>query len=442
MKQSAKTILILGGDGYLGWSLGLAFAKRTEYRVVLVDSLIKRDWEKEVEAKLLVPFKQPQERIEDYRKIFKKDNLTFERICLLDKKSVVDLIERYRPFLIINSAQQPSAPFSMMSVKNAAATFSNNILGHLNVLWAIAETDKDINYIKLGSAGCYMGIDTDYLPLHKIDLEFKYGGYNHQVLDSWLPMCATDFYHQSKIFDFHISDLCASAWNLKTVTVQQATIFGATIPENRPVENHDLATRFNYDSVFSTVMNRFVCELAIGHPLTVYGDGSQKTGLISLSDTVDNFIKISELEIKPGEHKLIHNFSFRLTVGEIAETLAEVDKNGVSYDNNSLLAERYGLELPVSASGEQISVALPVVAEDMENCQKSYHAKIQYLDNPRLEPKGKLAREVEIHSVIKNENEDGRQKLKEELSDFLSFVKLYKDNIDTSIIMPKVKWQK
>ncbi len=390
------TILVLGGDGYLGWSVGLALAQRTNHKVVLVDSMVKREWEREVDAKLLVPFSQPEERIRAYENIFAKSNLSFEKMCLLDEQAVKGLVERHRPVAIINAAQQPSAPFSMINAKNANETFKNNIVGHLNTLFAIAEVDKNILYIKLGSAGCYMDIDMSYLPLSKVDLAFEHEGKTHKVLQSWLPMQATDFYHQSKISDFLISDLCAKVWGLRTITVQQSTIFGATIKENSPVENHVLSTRFNYDAVFSTVLNRFVCQLAIGHPLTVYGDGTQRTGIISLSDSVESIISLLDTEVAAGEHKVIHNYTHRLSIKEIAERLTEV-----------------------TGAGE-----------------------IQYIPNPRKESAGVLSREVEVHPILRDQHLNKDEKLTEELVHFADFAKRYKDNIDTSIILPKVFWTK
>src|SRR5271154_7001687 len=117
-QMKEQTILILGGDGYLGWSLGLAIANRTDWNVVLADKLIKREWEHEVGAKLLVPLPSPAKRIKQYKKIFKKSNLSFEKVDLLDEKATTKLVRKYRPCAIINAAQQPSAPFSMMNAKN------------------------------------------------------------------------------------------------------------------------------------------------------------------------------------------------------------------------------------------------------------------------------------------------------------------------------------
>lgn len=392
----SDTILIIGGDGYLGWSLGLAFAKRTNKHIVLVDNLIKRKWEKQADAKLLAPYKKPNARIADYKKIFGKSNITFEKANMLNKKSVDRIIRKYNPSVIINAAQQPSAPFSMMSAKNAATTFLNNIVGHLYLLWSVAEINKDITYIKLGSAGCYMDTDTSFLPLGKKDFIFKHKGKTHKILQSFMPMQATDFYHQSKISDFLIDDLCAKIWHLKVITVQQSTIFGATIKENHPIENHGLSARFNYDAVFSTVINRFVCQIVIGHPLTIYGDGQQRTGLISLSDTIDNLIRFADMRVKPGDHIVMHNYTHRLSIEEIAERLSKIE---------------------------------PTV-------------EIQYIKNPRTEPVGKLTRQVEIHDIIKVKHIDKESNLDRELSLMLEFTKLYKDSIDPAIIMPKVQWVK
>src|ERR1700722_835159 len=131
-KNQKKTILILGGDGYLGWSLALAMGNRTDWNVVIADKLIKRSWEKEVGAKLLVELPSPTKRISEYKKLFGKSNLSFEKVDLLDAAATSRLIAKHRPFAIINAAQQPSAPFSMMNAKYAAETFSNNIVSHLN----------------------------------------------------------------------------------------------------------------------------------------------------------------------------------------------------------------------------------------------------------------------------------------------------------------------
>lgn len=396
MQHTKHNLLVLGGDGYLGWSLGLALANRTDLNVILVDNLVKRLWEKEVGAKLLVPFKSPTTRIHQYQIIFNRSNLYFKKVDLLNYDAVFDLIKKYRPVGIINAAQQPSAPFSMMSPKHAAITFSNNLIGNLNVLWAIAELDKSIKYIKLGSAGCYLDVDADFVPLQKVDLGFRYKKKYFKVLQSWLPMQATDFYHQSKIDDFLINDLCCKLWNLKVVTIQQSTIFGATIKENKSVENHGLSTRFNYDQIFGTVLNRFVCEIAINHPMIIYGNGIQKTGVISLSDTVDNFIKFFSRDIKPKLHTVEHNYTSVLAIKEIAQIL--IDLSGFS--------------------------------------------EIKYIKNPRIESRLELTKRLERNPLILKPDRNSDKNINQELGDLLKFTKLYKENIRKSILFPTVHWEK
>lgn len=395
MKNSKqRTTLILGGDGYLGWSLGLAFANRTDHKIVLADNLIKRQWEKDVNAKLLVPTKKPAARIAEYKRTFGKDNLFFEKLDLLDQKAVEKILRKHRPQTVFNCAQQPSAPFSMKSPKHSALTFSNNLIGHLNLLWAIARVDKHITCIKLGSAGCYGGIDTSYLPLGRKDFSFEHKGQTHKLLDMFMPMQATDFYHQSKISDFLLDDLCAKIWNLKIISVQQSTIFGATIEENHAPERVGLSARFNYDSAFGTVMNRFICQTVIGHPMTIYGDGKVKTGLISLSDTIENFMRLAELDIKPGSHQVVHNYTHRLSIEEIAQKIVKIEPS----------------------------------------------AQVQHIANPRQEGAGKLDREVEIHRAIKPQHRRKNEQLDIELARMLEFTKRHARRIDHSIFMPTVQW--
>lgn len=389
-----ETILLFGGDGYLGWTLGLALARRTNFRIVLIDNQIKRTWEKEVGAKSLVNFSKPEKRIEEYKKIFGKNNLSFEKADLLEYQKVVNLIKKYRPSIIINAAQQPSAPFSMMSAKNSATTFHNNILGNLHLLWAVREIDRDIKLIKLGSAGSYCGIDTDYLPLGKVDLKFNYKNKVKNILKSWLPMYATDFYHQTKITDFLVDELASSIWKLKIATVQQSTIFGATIEENHDQDRKTLSARFNYDAVFGTVINRFVCQSIIKKPLTVYGKGDQKTGIISLSDTIDNFINLVNMDIKPGKHVVVHNYTLRLSINEIAKKINAITGS-----------------------------------------------KTSNIENPRKEEVGILSREVEVHPIISSSHRNKEEKFEKELRKLIEFTHRYKDNIDESLIMPKVTWQ-
>lgn len=392
MTQFTNTILVLGGDGYLGWSLSLALANRTDYKVIIVDNLIKRQWEKSVEVSPLVNLAIPSERIANYKKIFRKNNLCFEEVDLTDYEQVLNLINKYSPRIIINAAQQPSAPFSMMSPLNAKITFENNIETNLNVLWAISRFNTEIKYIKLGSAGSYLSIDSDFIPKSKVNLAFEYGGLNRQILNSWLPMQASDFYHQSKIDSFLLSDLCSNIWGLKIITVQQSTIFGHTIYENTKKDNHALMTRYNYDDIFGTVINRFVCQALLNFPLTIYGNGDQKTGIISLNDTVNNFINLVERKIGSGEHQIEHNFTHKLSINQIADSLKTI-----------------------------------------------INVDLQHIVNPRIEKDTKLKKEFEQPGFF-GKKISNMESFILELQNLVEFTSHYKNNINKNFILPKVRW--
>ncbi len=202
------------------------------------------------------------------------------------------------------------------------------------------------------------------------------------------------FLSSVKIFSFLTSDLCCSSWGLKVATVQQSTIFGSTIIENKEVAHHSLSTRFNYDQVFGTVINRFVCQSAINHPITVYGDGKQKTGLISLNNAVNNFLRLSQTNIINGQHLIEHNYTHKFSIMDIANILMKIKK-----------------------------------------------VKINLIENPRIEKISLLEKKFEFSDLL-----DVKLKSKttfiEDIKDLLDFVVLYKDNIDEDIIDPTVNWKK
>ena len=325
-------IMILGGDGYLGWSIGLDRAFKTDDCVCLVDSYLKRDLQKAVGVEELYPLPFLVERVRHYRQQTGKFNLDAVSMDVSDFPSVLQLVDRIRPDVIINAAQQPSAPLSMMSPEYAMLTLSNNESTVLNTLWAVAQRLPDCLVINLGSAGQYLSIDTEFVPTQPKSFKFYQDAMPYLIEKSWLPMQASDFYHQSKANSFAIADICARLWNLKVVTVQQSTIFGqCVVPE---LDHPSLYPRLNYDHIFGTVLNRFICQAVSKHPLTVYGDGKDKTNLICLCDTVRAFNKIIDSPINPGEHKVFNNFTAQMSIEDIALKVVELYGGTIEYLEN------------------------------------------------------------------------------------------------------------
>lgn len=243
---------------------------------------------------------------------------------------------------------------------------------------------------RAGSAGVYLSTDTDFVPRNKVDLQFNYHDTIHSVLNSWLPMQASDFYHQSKANTFALTDICTKLWNLRCVTMMQSIIFGNCIPENR--DSIGLATRFSYDHIFGTVLNRFICQAAIEYPLTIYGDGEFTTGLSCLPCAIDSYIRLLDYDVKPGEHLVEHNYTHRLSIKQIAERISELSGVEAQYIPN------------------------PRDGEDTCTLNKSFEPSVLVTDS-------------DIRTCD------------EVIEEMLDFARRFSYNINHDHIMPKVKWR-
>lgn len=378
-----KRVMILGGDGYLGWSIALALASRTDSQVIIIDSYGKRDWEKEVGVKSLNSPMLLRDRCHEYEKSSGRHNLSSFSVNVADYDSLAYMIKRYPPDAIINAAQQPSAPYSMMDPVKARFTIDNNNATCLNTLWAVSRLYPETLVINMGSAGSYLSTDTDYIPSKKVDLYFDYDDEHHPVLNSWLPMQASDFYHQSKANTFALTDICTKLWNLRTITVMQSIIFGNSIPENR--DSLGLATRFSYDHIFGTVLNRFICQAAINHPLTVYGTGEFSTGLSCLPCAVDSYIELLDYEVKPGQHRVEHNHTHRLSIKQMATRISELSGTDIQFitnprDGEDVCTLEKTFEQPTLITEEDVKTCDDVIVEMLDFAKRfSYNINTDYI---------------------------------------------------------------
>jgi UDP-sulfoquinovose synthase len=318
-------VMVLGADGYLGWAVSLLLATTGDNQVIMVDNFHKRRWMSAEGVSDLYPVPFLSDRVEKFTKITGNTNLESSVFSVNLFSSVQSALHQFKPDVIINSAQQPSAPYSMISSDHALETLQNNEATCLNVLWAAAQICPDTLIINIGSAGCYMNTDTDFVPRNKVDLHFN----SHTVVDSWLPMQASDIYHQSKVNTFGLTDMFTKMWKLRTITVQQSTIFGqCAIPH---LDHPDLYSRFTYDHIFGTVLNRFICQSVISSPLTVYGDGLAETGIIVLQDCVQRIVALCELDVASGQHIVEHNVSRVISIKEMAERVVELCGGSIEY---------------------------------------------------------------------------------------------------------------
>ena len=269
-------VLVLGGDGYLGWPTALHLS-RAGYDVGVADNFARRGYDLEMGVDSLVPIASLHRRVERWEEVSGKRLDVFIG-DLTEEEFVYDMVGRFRPDAIVHFAEQRSAPYSMVDRKHAVYTQVNNVVGTLNLLYAIAEVDPSIHLVKLGTMGEY--------GTPNIDIEEGYIEITHRGRTDVLPFPKQpgSFYHLSKVHDSHNIAFCCRAWGLRSTDLNQGVVYGQSTPET--TLHADLATRFDYDAVFGTVLNRFVIQAAAGEPLTVYGKGGQTSGFLDIRDTL------------------------------------------------------------------------------------------------------------------------------------------------------------
>jgi UDP-sulfoquinovose synthase len=314
-----ETMVVLGGDGYLGWPLALALASRHPHtRVVAVDNLARRRAVAAVGGDSITPIADPDRRVAGYRAFTGRRNLEFEALDVATP-ALDALVARLRPTVVYHLAQQASAPFSMAGVEQAVHTVTNNEVGNLRLLWALRDRAPEAHLVKLGSFGeyaqCGLEIAEGYfVPAHA-------GATATRPVP--FPREADDIYHVSKINDTNYCALACRNWGLRVTDVMQCTAFGAATRATAEVP--ELDTRLDHDAVFGTVVNRFVAQATIGQPLTIYGSGHQRTGLMALDDTIDSLASLGGSPPARGEHRVINHVTERdLSINEIADAVRDV----------------------------------------------------------------------------------------------------------------------
>lgn len=309
-------IMILGGDGYCGWPTSLYLSNRG-YEVAIVDNFFRRQWDHELGAESLTPIATLQERV----RVF--ETLTGRRIevfigNIANYEFLATVMQDYRPEAVVHYAEQRSAPYSMVDRDHAVFTQVNNVVGNLNVLYAIKEFAPECHLIKLGTMGEYGQPNID---IEEGFLEIQYNG-RKDILP--FPMQPGSFYHLSKVHDSHNIMFCCRIWGLRATDLHQGVVYG-TITDEVLLDDR-LLNRFDYDDVFGTALNRFCVEAAIGHPLTVYGQGGQTRGFIDIRDTV-RCIELAALHPPmAGEYRVMNQFTEQFKIRELAEKVKEAAK--------------------------------------------------------------------------------------------------------------------
>ena len=316
-------ILVLGGDGYLGWPAALHLS-HSGHNVAVADNFARRQYDHELGVESLVPIETLRTRVAAWRELTGETIETYVG-DLTDADFTYYVIRDYRPDAVVHFAEQRAAPYSMIDRKHAVYTQHNNVIGNLNLLYAIAEIDPSIHLVKLGTMGEY---GTPNIDIEEGWLEVEHKGRKDRVL---YPKRPGSFYHLSKVHDSHNIEFACRIWGLRATDLNQGVVYGQQTPQTAMDDR--LATRFDYDAVFGTVLNRFCIQAVLGHPLTVYGSGGQTRGIIDIRDTVRCVQLACENPADKGEFRVFNQITEWMSVGDIAETIAKCSPEPVKIEN-------------------------------------------------------------------------------------------------------------
>lgn len=383
-----KKVMVIGGDGYCGWATALHLSNRN-YDVAIVDSLVRRQFDHQLGLDSLTPISSIHNRISRWRSLTGKSiSLYIGDIC--DFEFLSDAFNSFQPDAVVHFGEQRSAPYSMIDRSRAIFTQHNNVIGTLNVLFAIKEFREDCHLVKLGTMGEY--------GTPNIDIEEGYITITHNGRTDTLPYPkqASSFYHLSKVHDSHNIAFTCKAWGIRATDLNQGVVYGVRTDET--AMHDELCNRLDYDGVFGTALNRFCVQAAVGHPLTVYGKGGQTRGYLDIRDTVQCVELAIANPAQRGEFRVFNQFTEQFSVNELAALVTKAGK-------------KLGLDV------ETKSVPNPRVEAE----EHYYNAKHTKLIELGLQP----------------------HLLSDSLLDsLLNFAIQFKSRVDTKQIMPSVSWKK
>jgi UDP-sulfoquinovose synthase len=313
LSSAGQRVLILGGDGYLGWPTAMYLSARG-HQVAVADSFAKREWEREIGVQPLMPIGTLDERLAAWRDISGRQIEMFVG-DLVDYSFVESTVRAFAPDTVIHYGEQPSAPYSMIDVAHATYTQSNNVVGTLNVLFALRDLAPEAHLIKLGTMGEY---GTPNIDIEEGYLRVEHNGRSHEFL---YPKTAGSLYHLSKVHDSHNIHFACRIWGLRATELNQGVVYGVETDES--ALDPRLATSFHYDEVFGTALNRFCVQAVAGEPITPYGRGGQTRGYINIRDTMA-CVELTMLNpAGAGELRVFNQFTEQFTVSQLAHKVQD-----------------------------------------------------------------------------------------------------------------------
>ena len=320
-------VFIAGVDGYLGWTLAQYLVAHA-HEVAGCDLFLRRKWVEEMGSQSAIPIRSMKERLEAFRENFGQE-LVFKQGDLRDYDFVLQFFKSFQPEAIVHLGEMPSAPYSMVDVHHCGFTQTNNIVGTLNILYAMKEVCPQAHLVKLGTMGEY---GTPNIDIPEGFFTIEYRGRTDTLP---FPRQAGSWYHQTKVHGSHNIMFACKIWGLRSTDIMQGVVFGTRIDEMGDDER--LLTRFDFDQCFGTVLNRYCAEAVIGHPLSPFGAGQQKRGFLPLRDSMQCLSIAINNPPKEGEYRVFNQFEEVYSVTELAQKVKKVGSEiGLNPDISNL----------------------------------------------------------------------------------------------------------
>ncbi|MEJ2671405.1 MAG: NAD-dependent epimerase/dehydratase family protein [Deltaproteobacteria bacterium] len=379
-------ILILGGDGYLGWPTAMYLSRRG-HTVAVVDNYFRRQACLELNREPLFPIPTLPQRAGLWEALSgQKIGVEIGDVC--DYQFLKSVFQEFQPEGVVHYAEQPAAPYSMMGHKEAVFTITNNLVSTANVVYAVKETNPACHIVKLGTMGVY---GTPNIDIEEGYLEVAHKGRKHRFL---YPKTPGSLYHLTKAQDGDLLYFYCRMWGIRVTDLNQGPVYGIVTDESR--QNEQLFSIFNYDDIFGTVLNRFLVQAMAGVPLTVYGKGGQTRGYLNIKDTMACVELALTNPAATGEYRVLNQLVETFSVNDLAQKVQETGRD-------------MGLTV-----------------------------KIQHLPNPRLEAEEHYYNP--IHTGLFALGLQPHYLDNATLQRMLQLVQEKRDRIDLSLILPGVRW--
>ncbi|MFQ1020417.1 UDP-sulfoquinovose synthase [Tardisphaera saccharovorans] len=313
-------VMVLGVDGYLGWPLALRMIARG-HEVCGADNFYTRKAVEEVGSWSAIPIPTMEERVKAVKRVFGAD-FDFREGDLRDYNFISSFIEEEKPDAIIDFAEQRSAPYSQIDLNHAVFTMENNVIGTMNLLYAMKESAPSAHLLKMGTLGEY---GTPNIDIGEGYFEVEYHGRKDRLP---FPRQAGSWYHWSKVHDSNNISFAVKIWGLTATDVHQGPVYGTRTED---MKDDELRTRFDFDEVWGTVLNRYCVEAVAGLPLTPYGEGGQTRGFISLEDSITALSVLLEHPPEQGTMRVVNQYAESRSVMELANMVKKAgDEMGLN----------------------------------------------------------------------------------------------------------------